>query len=321
MTQFELLTAAALWEMAEQGVEVAVIEAGLGGRYDATNVISSQMTVLTNVGLEHTALAGADARGHRRREARGARARARRSCSAPTWRRRRWRWQGPWLEARDARVVIHLGRDGPAAPLLAGRAFQQRNFALARAAAETYLKDPAGVAGDDKDRRGRRRPRAGRARGGGVHRGARAPAGDRRRPADRARRGAQPRRGGGARRFAPGGSPRAPTAVVLGVLEDKDAAGMLRRCWECASARGSPLPPAAARCLPRRCSRSHASSASIAVACEPEPWEALEQARRWASERGGAVLATGSVYLVGDLLVARRRRRLPGPRPPRSSAR
>ena len=54
VTQFELLTAAALWEMAEQGVEVAVVEAGLGGRYDATSVIDSRVTVLTNVGLEHT---------------------------------------------------------------------------------------------------------------------------------------------------------------------------------------------------------------------------------------------------------------------------
>src|SRR5271165_5243441 len=54
VTQFELLTAAALSEMAEQGVEVGVVEAGLGGRYDATNVIESPLTVLTNVGLEHT---------------------------------------------------------------------------------------------------------------------------------------------------------------------------------------------------------------------------------------------------------------------------
>src|SRR5271168_1142093 len=54
VTQFELLTAAGLWELARQGVEVAVIEAGLGGRYDATNVICSLVTVLTNVGLEHT---------------------------------------------------------------------------------------------------------------------------------------------------------------------------------------------------------------------------------------------------------------------------
>ena len=54
VTQFELLTAAALSEMAERGVEVAVVEAGLGGRYDATSVIDSRVTVLTNVGLEHT---------------------------------------------------------------------------------------------------------------------------------------------------------------------------------------------------------------------------------------------------------------------------
>ena len=39
VTQFEALTAAAYDELARRGVEVAVIEAGLGGRYDATNVI------------------------------------------------------------------------------------------------------------------------------------------------------------------------------------------------------------------------------------------------------------------------------------------
>ena len=54
VTQFELLTAAALWEMAERDVQVAVIEAGLGGRFDATAVIDSRVTALTNVGLEHT---------------------------------------------------------------------------------------------------------------------------------------------------------------------------------------------------------------------------------------------------------------------------
>ena len=35
-------------------VEVAVVEAGLGGRYDATSVLDAPVTVLTNVGLEHT---------------------------------------------------------------------------------------------------------------------------------------------------------------------------------------------------------------------------------------------------------------------------
>ena len=54
MTQFEALTAAAYAQLADAGVEVAVVEAGLGGRWDATNVIDAGIAVLTNVGLEHT---------------------------------------------------------------------------------------------------------------------------------------------------------------------------------------------------------------------------------------------------------------------------
>src|SRR5205807_8024630 len=54
VTQFEALTAAAYHLLAARGVEVAVIEAGLGGPYDATNVIPSKVQVLTGVGLEHT---------------------------------------------------------------------------------------------------------------------------------------------------------------------------------------------------------------------------------------------------------------------------
>src|SRR5688500_14284241 len=54
VTQFEALTAASYHELARRGVEVAVIEAGLGGRFDATNVIPSKVQVLTSGGLEHT---------------------------------------------------------------------------------------------------------------------------------------------------------------------------------------------------------------------------------------------------------------------------
>ena len=57
-TQFEVLTAAALLEFAEQGVEVAVVEAGLGGRLDATNVVDAEVVLLTNVALEHTEVLG-----------------------------------------------------------------------------------------------------------------------------------------------------------------------------------------------------------------------------------------------------------------------
>ncbi len=54
VTQYELLTAAAFVAFASARVQVAVIEAGLGGRLDATNVIPSKVTVLTSVGLDHT---------------------------------------------------------------------------------------------------------------------------------------------------------------------------------------------------------------------------------------------------------------------------
>jgi dihydrofolate synthase/folylpolyglutamate synthase len=54
VTQFELLTAAAFVAFAAARVQFAVVEAGLGGRLDATNVIPSKLTVLTSVGLDHT---------------------------------------------------------------------------------------------------------------------------------------------------------------------------------------------------------------------------------------------------------------------------
>ena len=57
-TQFETLTAAALVEFAERRLDVAVVEAGLGGRLDATNVIDAEVVLLTNVSLEHTEVLG-----------------------------------------------------------------------------------------------------------------------------------------------------------------------------------------------------------------------------------------------------------------------
>jgi len=57
-TQFEVLTVAALLAMAESGVEVAALEAGLGGRLDATNIVDAPVVVLTNIALEHTEVLG-----------------------------------------------------------------------------------------------------------------------------------------------------------------------------------------------------------------------------------------------------------------------
>ena len=57
-TQFETVCAAAFVEFAVRQVEVAVVEAGLGGRHDATNVVRSHVVLLTNVGLDHTDVLG-----------------------------------------------------------------------------------------------------------------------------------------------------------------------------------------------------------------------------------------------------------------------
>jgi dihydrofolate synthase / folylpolyglutamate synthase len=57
-TQFEALTAAALAHFAQSGVDAAAVEAGLGGRLDATNVLDAPVVLLTNVGLEHTDVLG-----------------------------------------------------------------------------------------------------------------------------------------------------------------------------------------------------------------------------------------------------------------------
>ena len=53
-TEFELLTAAALWLMRERGVDVACLEVGMGGRWDATSVVDPSVAVITGVGLDHT---------------------------------------------------------------------------------------------------------------------------------------------------------------------------------------------------------------------------------------------------------------------------
>lgn len=295
VTQFELLTAAALWEMARQEVDVAVLEAGLGGRYDATSVVDAQVTVLTNVGLEHT------------------------------------RWLGPTLEdiaeeklavvsphsalvlgaelvapalavaervagERGARIV--RPRPLPAGTeLLARGGFQRANFALARAAAEAYLQTAAiplreqavADAAATTEVPGRLQVLS-------------------RDPLTVLDSAHNPHAVAALVESLPEVIDQAPLALVLGVLEDKDAAAMLaallplvERAWFTAPPSSRALPPAALQSLARQLGFD-------ATACEPQPSRALAQAREWAAERDGAVIATGSVYLVGDLLGALERR-------------
>ena len=256
VTQFELLTAAALWEMAEQEVEVAVVEAGLGGRYDATSVIDARVTVLTNVGLEHTRWLGPDAHRHRRGEARGRRARRRRSCSAPTWRRAALAVGRAASRASAARGSCT--RSAPRTPLelLAPRRLPAAQLrARARAPPRpTWQRARHRRCATQARRRGRRRDA-----------GARAPAAGRR---------ATRRRSSTART-----TPTRVAALVESLPEVARRAARSRSCSACSRTRTpramlaraaaavrarvvhrAAQQPRAAR--PRRCSRSPASSAS-----------------------------------------------------------
>ncbi|MGW1742219.1 bifunctional tetrahydrofolate synthase/dihydrofolate synthase [Nocardia sp. NPDC001965] len=60
MSKFEVLTAMAYAAFAEAPVDVAVVETGMGGTWDATNVIDAQVAVITPIGLDHTDYLGPD---------------------------------------------------------------------------------------------------------------------------------------------------------------------------------------------------------------------------------------------------------------------
>jgi len=322
VTQFELLTAAALWHMAQRDVDVAVVEAGLGGRYDATSVIEPNVTVLTNVGLEHTRWLGPTVRHIAEEKLAVVRERATLVLG-----------EGLAPEAlavaervaaeRGARIV-HSGALEPSLALHARGEFQRRNFALARAAARAALAERVRddrVVRDNRvatrltrsielDERivqevaarvelpgrlqlldddpptildGAHNPHAVAALVQSLHALAAARQAGWRRPLVRDNR----------------------VALVLGVLEDKDAAAMLalllplcERAYFTAPPSPRALSPAALSSLARQQGYERSES-------QPVPARALERAREWARSNSGVVLATGSVYLVGDLLAAR----------------
>lgn len=68
-TYFEVLTAMAFWLFADLALDAAVIEVGLGGRLDATNVVLPVVSVITRIDLEHTAILGNDVRSIAREKA------------------------------------------------------------------------------------------------------------------------------------------------------------------------------------------------------------------------------------------------------------
>ncbi|MGI9183912.1 MAG: bifunctional folylpolyglutamate synthase/dihydrofolate synthase [Solirubrobacteraceae bacterium] len=291
VTQFEALTAAAYSELAEQGVEVAVIEAGLGGRYDATNVIPSRVQVLTSVGLEHTRWLGptlTDIAGEKlavvNRSATlvlGADLEPEVRCVAQR------------VAAGRHAEIVTAGIE-PGVEVGAPGAYQRRNFAVAMAAARAFLGelDAQAVAAAAAEVRV-----PGRLQQVGIA------------PLTLLDGAHNP---DGMRALVEALSELAgrhePTVAVLSILEDKDAAGMLGALLPACNAlivtssqNPRALPPATLLSLT---SQLHGPAAEIV----PEPRRALARARELAGP-GGLVIATGSIYLIADLLAPARGQR------------
>jgi dihydrofolate synthase/folylpolyglutamate synthase len=137
VTQFELATAAAFVALASARVEAAVVEAGLGGRLDATNTIPSKVTVLTSIGLDHTEWLGeseeeiaAEKLAVLRDHTTLVLGRVSQSVAELAERTAR---------ERGARLIVAPEDPGPEIRLRAAGSFQRRNFALARVAAEAFF--------------------------------------------------------------------------------------------------------------------------------------------------------------------------------------
>ncbi len=292
VTQFELLTAAAFSELALREVEVAVVEAGLGGRWDATNVLGAPVVVLTNVGLEHTRWLGpriADIAGEKLAVVRpaatlvlGDESPEVEALAAATG--ARIVRPAPLGGAGDGGSVdpVRVGDAATATGVLPG--YQRVNFAAATAAAEALLGralDPALVAG--------------------VAAHAQVPgrlqvvAHDPLTIFDGAHN-------------APGIAALAAsvpegTVAVLSILDDKDAAEMLRALLPRLSAAVFTRAPNPRALPPATLADLAGKVGGVRSEIEPDPRRAVELARELAGPRG-AVLATGSIYLVADLLSA-----------------
>jgi dihydrofolate synthase/folylpolyglutamate synthase len=274
VTQFELVTAAAFAELARRGVEVAVVEAGLGGRHDATNVLAAPVCVLTSVGLEHTRWLGPTVRDIAREKL----------AVVPADGTLVLGDVPPEAEAEARATRARIVRPEP--PAVAPPGYQGRNFALAVAAARAQLgaldRDRVAAVARDAQVPGR------------LQRIAEAPL--------TVLDGAHNPSGVEALVEALDAVVGArPLVAVVSVLDDKDAAAMLRallpRCAAAvftASAHPRALPPATLASL---AGQLGGPPSEIVAA----PHAALARARELAGP-GGAVLATGSIYLVADLV-------------------
>jgi dihydrofolate synthase / folylpolyglutamate synthase len=290
VTQFEAATAAAFVALAAARVEVGVIEAGLGGRLDATNVLPSRVTALTSIGLEHTQWLGATEpeiaaeklavlRDHTTlvtgRLAPEVAELARRTAAERHAR---------YIPVRDLSPAVELATPAP---------YQRRNFAVALAAAESTLGslDPARVADVAAHLE--------------LHGRMEVIGGDPTAVLDAAHNP------DGARAVAealPAIAAARPVVAAMTLLADKDAGGILAALGPSLGALVATEIPAevlaragrpGARALPAGDLAALARGAGLGhVEEETDPAAAVARARALAAAQGGVALVCGSHYLL-----------------------
>jgi dihydrofolate synthase/folylpolyglutamate synthase len=283
VTQFEALTAAAFSELAAREVDVAVIEAGLGGRWDATNVLPSKVQVLTTVGLEHTRWLGPTVRDIAREKLAVVRDGATLVIGADL--HPDAEEEAVAIAERHGARLVRAPAD-PGVEVAAPGTFQRRNFALARAAAEAYL----GALDAERVRAAAAAVTVPGRLQVVAHEPLTAVDGAHNAEGVAALGESLPQLTAGRRLVA-----------VVSILDDKDAAGMLRTLLPHAehvvftrNQNPRALPPATLASL---CAQLDGPPCEL----EADPRRALARAREVAGA-GGVVLATGSIYLVADLL-------------------
>ncbi len=313
VTQFELLTAAGLLSFSRAGVDVAVVEAGLGGRLDATNVLGAPVVALTSVGLEHTRWLGTTEAAIAAEKLAvltpqatlvtgplppAARDVARETAATRGARLVEVAEAGPSMAvcaAPAAEVLAGVGEDPSA--FLSGSApavgqtlllgYQETNWAVAVAAAESLV----GSLDARKVHLAKQNVQVpGRLHVLGldpltIADGAHNPDGIRALVASL-----------GSMALAQAG----PRYAVVSILDDKDAAEMLSVLR--AQCDGVYLTQVAnPRALSAEALRQLASAGRAELFAEPDPQRALAAARASAGYQG-TVVATGSIYLVRELL-------------------
>lgn len=296
VTQFELATAAAFMAFAQARVGAAVIEAGLGGRLDATNVIRGKVVALTSVGLDHTEWLGEDLASIAAEKAAVLDDHA--TLVVGELPAEAMEVAERFAAERHAKLIrAPAGPPDELASVAPG--YQRRNLAIALAATEAFLGsiDPDAV---------------------------RSAAGDLAVPGRAELVEGEPpllfdaaHNPDGARALAeslPELSGGRPVVACIAVLADKDAAGIcaalapaceIAVCTEfpAAAVQGSGRPggeatPAAS--LAELWARAGGEADQIS-----DPLQAWARARELAAERGGVALAAGSHYLLRTLWIER----------------